>query len=1278
MADTHGFEVVLEASEALITKELRGAWKSAECPVDPGEQGRIPEFMDIPEDTNLGGYLVNDGQIQIPQNELEATMAPDVNGIQLKLGLNLQVEIKDPPVPSAGFFDMTADVRAKAPVGTLAGGLDVGILLDGLPLGNVSATLTSGDPLAPKLDTLMAEYVHKIYENWTPTGPIDPTFPVIPHVVDETNVSFGPGGDADAHTELYDDDSDLAHQILITRPSATSIQISIPVYLRIFDIHVPIITLQDPMGIETRMNILAILDSPPGSYTTRLSTATVTVAPIQPASASITGSTLEGNNYTANKATLAGLPFVSINLDDLLTQQLRTRGETMAHNMGDFTINVPTVGQIEDAIKEIFHTELESRDFMSIWTPSSSANIEVTDVTPKALSDVLAIALNAGGGADANALTNFIPADREFAIAIGAAKLNQIISDTRDDQGLSDSQLPKRFVEDGEDVDLNTLNVFLVDGAIRLTGSVTVIDAIAGSIDVDADFRSDIGLHWEPNAALDAAGTQMLKHHNIGDPDVDPEESVLFWVLAVIFAIITGGLGVIVLVIVVLIVENIVKSLGSEMVTDTTTGALSGITAWPPNLTRIGRVRALFHDPVLIDTTGVVLAGTAEVISSCEIVAVVAASSGSSYTIPAASAVTLTAANVHPAANYRWIAGDGSAQVNLQNEVHTYAASGLYIAKHALTITQPGGATSRHFALVNVRNVPPTVDAGADITVNEGEVVTLVGRFWDVEYPDTHESTWNFGDDQSPLAGTISETNSPPMAVGTSTVQHAWCDNGTYTVALQVRDQNGGITTDTRIVTVLNVPPKVDAGADMFAYPCTVITLTGKFEDPGWCDTHVGFWDFGDCSPTQTAVVRETNEPPAAKGDVIASHKFEHCGTYHAVCTVIDDDGAQGQDAVVIRVIDVENADFERGYRERLLGTVANYWEPYVAPALNDPQSLPSTGAAVPAGDVFFCEECLVHGGQGSQRIKFEQLARSGICQLVGANPGWDYQISAWYVINERTLGTARLGIDPDGGDDPSAPGIVWMAGTERKHWAQLTVRATATGRAITIFVEAGNDKHGPLDVCFDDVALAAVQPFCPEQEDEEEKPPEREDLCVDFTDERANTGLKLPFEKKKFNFDSQQSGQVAHIVAFGDPVGQSKLQVPALGLIVRLPFTSDRARVKACHQGGKPLQITALNNAGQVAGQASLATTNNVLQTVEVAAPSMVVLIFEARGSESLLFEICARRDPRKEQERDPETKIVGPIRLTNDFDLKAGLAQTRSRVERNISARKKAGKEK
>ena len=94
---------------------------------------------------------------------------------------------------------------------------------------------------------------------------------------------------------------------------------------------------------------------------------------------------------------------------------------------------------------------------------------------------------------------------------------------------------------------------------------MTVIDAILGSIDVDADFWVNVGLRWEPDCDLNADGVQIIEHE-ILDKDVDPEESVAFWVITIILAIISfgvGGLiGLLILVIVILIVEAIAENIG--------------------------------------------------------------------------------------------------------------------------------------------------------------------------------------------------------------------------------------------------------------------------------------------------------------------------------------------------------------------------------------------------------------------------------------------------------------------------------------------------------------------------------------------------------------------------------------------------------------------------------------------------------------------------------------------------------------------------------------------
>jgi hypothetical protein len=268
MANTNGFEVVIEAAEPVLKKFLRGAWKSTECPSEPGDDGRIPEYMDIPDDTGpvaFGAYVVDDGQIQIPEDELDATMAPDVNGTELKLGLHVQVEIQNPPVPSAGFLEMTADVRAKTPIGTLPGSNNVGLLLDGLPRANVNVALTSGHPLSAKLLELITEYIHARYEDET-----------IPHNRHETGRNFGPMT-VDLDVQIYDDQTDPARRINVSLPNPTTIEISIPIYLRMYNIQSGLINLADPMGVTTRLIVTAPFESPPGSYIARLGDATVTV-----------------------------------------------------------------------------------------------------------------------------------------------------------------------------------------------------------------------------------------------------------------------------------------------------------------------------------------------------------------------------------------------------------------------------------------------------------------------------------------------------------------------------------------------------------------------------------------------------------------------------------------------------------------------------------------------------------------------------------------------------------------------------------------------------------------------------------------------------------------------------------------------------------------------------------------------------------------------------------------------------------------------------------------
>jgi PKD repeat protein len=621
-----------------------------------------------------------------------------------------------------------------------------------------------------------------------------------------------------------------------------------------------------------------------------------------------------------------------------------------------------------------------------------------------------------------------------------------------------------------------------------------------------------------------------------------------------------------------------------------------------------------------------------KVISKFESTVIVPADSSGPYTVNAGSPVTLIAANTHPDATYEWDLGDG-ATANTASVTHTYADNGVYVAKLKVVVHQPGGATSRHFAIVNARNVPPVVQAGPDRTVNEGDIVSFTGTFTDVEYPDTHEASWDWGDYQKADVGVITETNNPPSAQGVVTGTHAWGDNGSYTVTLTVRDDDGGVGKDTLTVTVLNVPPTVDAGPDLFAYPCTVLTLTAKFTDPGWLDTHIGGWEFGDCTPQQPAVIREKNDPPKGEGVAIASHTYRQCGTYPAVCTVIDDDGGVGQDTAIIRVVDVRNKGFEDGFRERAAGAVANEWEAYRAdiPVFGGkpPQQYEPSGA----GQVFFAEEYPVHGGQRSQHIRFEGFTRFGIRQQVGANENWDYQVTAWYSLAESSEGVARLGLDPAGGTDATAATVVWAEGSNRRDWNQLTVRATAPKSGfITIFLEGqGVSRTGSVagraEVFFDDVCLAAVQPFCPEAKEPAPRPePEQPtETCVNFYDLKPQTQLPPVFERQKFIFEATDK-QPQLIVPWGLPTGKSKLRLRS-GLRIHLPFPASSIRLKVYEPSSATITAIGLNEAGATVSSAQ-STPQNAVQTLELSGSGIVEVMLRGGSGEAVLIEVCATPD--------------------------------------------------
>ncbi len=231
--------------------------------------------------------------------------------------------------------------------------------------------------------------------------------------------------------------------------------------------------------------------------------------------------------------------------------------------------------------------------------------------------------------------------------------------------------------------------------------------------------------------------------------------------------------------------------------------------------------------------------------------------------------------------SFEWYFGDGATDSTTLTPSHIYADDGVYNVTLTVTDLNDGSSVGVGFLDVTVLNVAPVADAGADQTADEGAPVNFSGSFTDVGLEDTHMSEWDFDYD-----GATFDVD----AAGLTPV-HAFPDNGTYTVALRVTDDDGGEHIDTLQVTVDNVAPTADAGADETVNEAEIVAFGGFIVDPGSADTHTIEWEFGD---------GETDS-----GTLFPTHAYDDDGVYLVTLTVTDDDAAVHTDTMEVTVNNV-------------------------------------------------------------------------------------------------------------------------------------------------------------------------------------------------------------------------------------------------------------------------------------------------------------------------------------------------------------------------------------
>jgi hypothetical protein len=243
---------------------------------------------------------------------------------------------------------------------------------------------------------------------------------------------------------------------------------------------------------------------------------------------------------------------------------------------------------------------------------------------------------------------------------------------------------------------------------------------------------------------------------------------------------------------------------------------------------------------------------------------------GSPVTVALTNATDVSPVDLAVGFSYAFDLGSGYGPFSSSNTASfTPLDNGTYTVK--AKVRDKDGGVTEYTATVVVANAPPVANAGGNQTVNEGDTVTLNGSFTDPGVLDTHTFLWHVVADNGQV---IADGTGPNFSFVPN-------DDGTYTVTFTVTDNDGGVGTDTAVVTVKNVAPQnVTITGPTGGVRGETLSYTGSFFDPGSADAH-----------TQTWTVTSNGSVVASGSGAGFSFVPTDSGTYQVSFTVTDDDG---------------------------------------------------------------------------------------------------------------------------------------------------------------------------------------------------------------------------------------------------------------------------------------------------------------------------------------------------------------------------------------------------
>ena len=224
---------------------------------------------------------------------------------------------------------------------------------------------------------------------------------------------------------------------------------------------------------------------------------------------------------------------------------------------------------------------------------------------------------------------------------------------------------------------------------------------------------------------------------------------------------------------------------------------------------------------------------------------------------------------------YNWDFGDGEFG-NGKVVYHNYSSKGDYGV--TLTVTDDNGLSDSDSITVSINNLSPVaVIQASKTTAFEDEDIIFDGTGSFDKAGEILDYNWHFGDGQ-----TYNDVSA----------KHNYTSSGSYLIKLEVEDNENIIGTSTLLITIENLVPTANAGADQEVYVGESVRFDGSNSSDSWSDVFElrYHWDFGD----------------NATGDGVRPvHIYTNPGVYEVTLRVIDDDNSSAIHRIFVYVREV-------------------------------------------------------------------------------------------------------------------------------------------------------------------------------------------------------------------------------------------------------------------------------------------------------------------------------------------------------------------------------------